>query len=381
MSYKPHTLNVHWIADDAGLRRACRQLESAGEIALDTEFIRTDTFYPRTALIQLADREHGYLVDPLAIDDFDPLRRLFANRSVTKVIHACSEDLEVFSRFLDCIPEPLIDTQLAAAFLNIGPGLGYANLVREVLNIELEKGVTRSDWLQRPLTDEQQHYAVQDVEFLLPVYHELKVKLTTLQRWPWLQEDCNALVVAAQQPPAPEHYYRRIKSVQKLKAPELARLQALSHWREQQARQADKPRNRIVPEKGLVEIARRNPGNLTQLTAVPELPPSVVRRHGDVLLKQVVQANEQFQQQPVDAMPPPLNPAQRQLLKQLKTRVADIADKIQMPPEILARKNDYETMIRATSNGEPQLPERWQGWRQSVVGEPLMNGLKQIDEK
>jgi ribonuclease D len=161
-----------WVASDDGLRTCCEQLSTASRIAVDTEFMRSSTFYPKAALIQLfadeVDPQHCYLVDPLAIGDFEPLVKLLTDPSVVKVFHACSEDLEVFSSFLGCVPEPLVDTQIAAGLLGYGPACSYASLVETLLGISLEKGETRSDWLQRPLQSKQLQYAVQDSFFCCP---------------------------------------------------------------------------------------------------------------------------------------------------------------------------------------------------------------------
>ncbi len=152
-------IDIHWIRDDDSLALHCAQWQSLPFVALDTEFMRVDTFYPIAALLQIGDGKSAWLIDPLLINDWRPLSALLENPAVIKVVHACSEDLEVLLRLTGSLPVPLFDTQLAAAYLNLGFSMGYSRLVQEVLNIDLPKGETRSDWLQRPLSETQISYA------------------------------------------------------------------------------------------------------------------------------------------------------------------------------------------------------------------------------
>ena len=140
-------IDIHWIRDDASLAQHCLEWQSLPFVALDTEFMRVDTFYPIAALLQIGDGARAYLIDPLLINDWRPMCALLENPAVIKVVHACSEDLEVLLRLTGSLPAPLFDTQLAAAYLNLGFSMGYSRLVQEVLGIDLPKGETRSDWL------------------------------------------------------------------------------------------------------------------------------------------------------------------------------------------------------------------------------------------
>lgn len=163
-----------WIEQDTELAELCQRWRQQAAIAVDTEFMRTSTFYPIAGLIQIGDGKGCYLIDPLAIQDFTPLRDLLLDESVTKVLHSCSEDLVVFQRLLGIVPAPLFDTQIAAAFAGYGFSLGYAGLVKAVLNTEIPKEETRSDWLQRPLSVAQLKYAALDVAHMLIVYGDRK---------------------------------------------------------------------------------------------------------------------------------------------------------------------------------------------------------------
>ncbi|HEY0892485.1 MAG TPA: ribonuclease D, partial [Cellvibrio sp.] len=159
-----------WIDQDDQLTELCAVWRKQAAIAVDTEFMRSDTFYPIAGLLQIGDGKGCYLIDPLAIKNLAPLRELMLDTAVTKVLHSCSEDLEVFQRWLGVVPAPLFDTQIAAAFAGLGFSLGYSGLVKNLLTIEIPKDETRSDWLQRPLSVAQLNYAALDVAHMLVVY-------------------------------------------------------------------------------------------------------------------------------------------------------------------------------------------------------------------
>jgi len=329
--------------------------------------------------IQLDDDNDSFMIQRLTIEDFSLVIDLLTNPAVTKVLHSCSEDLEVFSTFLNCIPTPLIDTQIAAGLLNIGVAVGYANLIKTVSGVELAKDETRSNWLQRPLTPQQIQYAAQDVEFLLPVFYQLRDQLVKADRWPWLLEECDNLIATAKQPADLDEYYKRIKSAAKLTPQQLAILKPLSHWREVQARAQNKPRNHVIHEKALVEVARRQPSTANQLKQIDGLSPPKIRQYGDMLLQAVADVGKIDKTDLPEALPGPLTIAQRDLLKALKETANDIADRLELPAEVLAKKTDYEHIIRALRSPQDDgLSERMQGWRKTVIGEPLLAVARQF---
>ena len=157
---------IEWIDSNSGLQQMCQQLSQEPKLAVDTEFIRTDTFYPKIALIQISDGDQCWLIDVLAIDDFAPLKALLENPQQQLIFHACAEDLEVLEYALDIKPSTIFDTQIAAGITNIGYCMGYARLVDSMFEVSLDKQETRSDWLARPLTQRQLDYAAVDVQYL-----------------------------------------------------------------------------------------------------------------------------------------------------------------------------------------------------------------------
>ncbi len=367
-----------WVQDNQQLRAFAESWRKARFLALDTEFVRTTTFYPKAGLIQLADTRHCYLIDPLTITDWQPLADVFTDSSVIKVFHACAEDLEVCRRLVGVLPEPLADSQLAAAMAGFGGSLGFQKLVGEVLGVELAKGETRSNWLFRPLTDEQVHYAVADVYYLQKIYPVLEEKLIELGRLSWLEEDCQRIIHDASNTDPSDCYYRRIKMAWKLRPQEQYVLQQLAVWREEQARLRDVPRNKVVDDHCLWNIARYKPSRKDQLIKAGMKPESI-RQDGAVVLSLTAEALLADKSLWPDALDKPLTPGVGQWLKDIRQRVAEKAEELHIPPEILTRKKPLEALVRTgMGTGHFTLPESMAGWRKQEIGEDLVILLQNL---
>lgn len=362
-----------WIDQDADLADLCARWRQQAAIAIDTEFMRSSTFYPIAGLIQIGDGKGCYLIDPLAINDFAPLCELLLDEAVTKVLHSCSEDLEVFRRLLGIVPSPLFDTQIAAAFAGYGFSIGYAGLVKAVLDTEVPKEETRSDWLQRPLSTAQLKYAALDVAHMLIVYGKLLQDLKSSQRLQWVKDDCAELVIAARAAEDFNEAYQKVGFAWKLRPQELAVLKALSIWRETEARVRDIPRNRLIKEPALWEMARKQPQDMAALQRIPDIPHRTLQHDGETLLQLI----RQTLHLPSEAWParldPPLAQKEGPLLKRLKNHVREQAEQLNLPPEVLVRKKEYEAIVRSgMKGGTYTLPTRLLGWRHGVIGESLL---------
>ena len=366
-----------WIDQDDQLVELCCAWRKQAAIAVDTEFMRSDTFYPIAGLLQIGDGKGCYLIDPLAIKNLAPLRELMLDTAVTKVLHSCSEDLEVFQRWLGIVPAPLFDTQIAAAFAGFGFSLGYSSLVKALLTIEIPKDETRSDWLQRPLSLAQLKYAALDVAHMLVVYGKLLQLLKTSERLEWVKSDCADLVTNARKTEDYSDAYQKVGFAWKLRPQELAILKQLCIWREREARARDVPRNRLVKEPSLWEIARKKIQDIAHLSKVPDMPARTLKNDADTILQIVRDALELDESNWPARLDPPLAQREGPLMKALKTYVRDYAEKAQLPPEVLIRKKDYEHLVRSGMNGgEYQLPPRLLGWRFSLIGEGLLQVVK-----
>lgn len=363
-----------WVDNAQELEQLCLRWQAQGAIALDTEFVRTDTFYPKPGLIQLADGKDIYLIDPVAVPNHPGFTALLTNPAVTKVLHSCSEDLEVFRVSFGCVPTPVFDTQLAAAFCDYGFSVGYANLVKAMLNLELPKDATRSNWLQRPLAEVQKRYASLDVAHLLVVYGKLLQQLRAEERLDWVLEDCRVLVEQATDTFAinPD-YYQKLKLAWKLDRKSLAVLKAVCQWREAVAREQDQPRNRIVKDAVISEIAERKPPHLAKLSTLDGIGGRFIRQYGNALVEVIHQALNAPEEQWPERLPKPLPASTNSLGKALKARLQELSEQLQLPTEVLARKADLNTLVRSVhEQSEPLLSERLsQGWRFERVGRPL----------
>ncbi len=368
-------IDIHWIADNASLAQHCTRWRSLPFVAVDTEFMRVDTFYPIAGLLQVSEGERAYLIDPLLIDDWAPLAQLLQDPAVVKVLHACSEDLEVFQRLTGSLPTPLFDTQLAAGYLNLGFSMGYSRLVQAVLDIELPKGETRSDWLQRPLSVTQVSYAAEDVLHLAEVYERLQRQLSA-DKYAWVLEDGAELVANLGREIAPELAYREAKLAWKLSPQQLAVLRELCAWREREARARNQPRNRVVREHSLWPLARTQPDNLVALARIEDMHPKTVRQDGETLLRLIKQAAATPQEEWPQALPEPLPIEAAALLKKLRAIGQREGERLNIAPELMLRKKTLEALLKTGyPNGPYRLPESLRGWRRELMGQALLDCL------
>ncbi len=370
-------IDIQWIGDNASLAQHCATWRRLPFVAVDTEFMRVDTFYPIAGLLQVSEGERAYLIDPLLISDWTPFAELLQDTAVIKVLHACSEDLEVFLRLTGSLPTPLFDTQLAAGYLNLGFSMGYSRLVQAVLNIELPKGETRSDWLQRPLSATQVSYAAEDVLHLAEVYAQLKAQFSA-EKYAWVLEDGAELVSNLRRETDPQQAYREAKLAWKLSRQQLAVLQALCAWREEQARARNQPRNRIIREHSLWPLARTQPENLVALARIEDMHPKTVRQDGEFILQLILikQAAATPAADWPEALPEPLPLDAATLLKKLRAIGQREGERLNIAPELMLRKKTLEALLKTGyPHGPYQLPESLRGWRRELMGQALLDCL------
>lgn len=368
-------ITYQWIDSDVALVDLCQSLSTQSAIALDTEFVRTRTYYPHIGLLQIADENGVYLIDPLAISNTQPMADVLQNPAIVKVVHACSEDLEVFQYAFGVLPESLFDTQVAAGFAGYGLSIGYANLLREIKHIDIPKQETRSDWLQRPLSDAQLRYAALDVEYLLEIYRGLVEKLQQQQRLLWVESDCQGMIDKLRNTQHENTYYTRVKSAWKLDAEQLTVLAAICRWREGQAKKNDVPRSRILKDVSLFDIALKLPMDMQQLKRIQEIPSRFLEVLGKEFLGVVIETlnDTGYYKEPLDR---PLTSAQNTTLKSLKAEVRQVAEGLDLPPELLVRKKGYEALIRSAPRY--YLPESLSDWRQEIIGDRLLQKVQKL---
>ncbi|MBV1879613.1 MAG: ribonuclease D [Pseudomonadales bacterium] len=345
-------------------------------ISVDTEFARFNTYYPIVGLIQLYDGDHCYLIDPLEVEDLSSLSDLFQDPAVVKVFHACSEDMEVFQHTLGVLPAPVFDAQIAAAVLGVGFSISYQNLVEHYLSLHIDKGETRSDWLQRPLSDKQLDYAAQDVIYLLQVYEKQQQLLQTKNRLSWLDDECRDLAQDIPTQIDPLDYYRKVKNISRLDARQLTLLRSLCAWRERMARELDIPRNRVVEEKSLFIMAQLSLASRQTLQAQANLSPKQLRRYAEVLIEQIESAQDMPNEDLAPVETHSSAPVSSKSIKALRALVEQQAKLFEVAPELLAKRRHLERLLRSGGDtGQYQLPDALKGWREQIVGQVLLQSL------
>lgn len=255
------TKPFQWIDDTQALANICFDISKKTTFSIDTECVRERTYYPVLSLVQIATENDVFLIDLTAISDYNPLCRLLSNKKITKIIHAAGQDHHILYHLGCTMESPTFDTQIAAAFLNMGPQISYKSLIKECLNIDLDKDCARSNWLQRPLSSKQQEYAANDVIHLLKVHQILHDRLVQENKLTWFNEESERILQKTKHTLAQPPDAMSIKvsgSGPLTRVSERSKLQALIVWREYKAQQLDKPRRWLLPDDTLIKLAQRN---------------------------------------------------------------------------------------------------------------------------
>jgi ribonuclease D len=336
-----------FITSNQELADFCQQASQVEAIAVDTEFVRTRTLYPQLGLIQIYDGKQLVLIDPLAIDDFSSLTALLTNPNVVKVLHSCSEDLETFWHAFKVMPSPIFDSQFAASIVGMGPALGYAKLVEIMLEVTVDKGESRTDWLARPLRIEQCDYAAKDVLYLFQLYPELKARVVEQDKLSWVYAEIAHLSVKKQTAIPLDSVYLTIKNNWKLSSKAVLILKKLAAWRTSTARLRDMALNFVVREENLLSIATLQPTSKNELRSIPGVNPHEVRIHGDALLSIVADCQDVSE----DAYPPKvkrLNDIEnyKNTAASVKKLCLEIAEKHAIPPELVGSKKQINQLLK-----------------------------------
>lgn len=370
-------LDIRWIDTPKALDEVCEALSSADTLALDTEFFRESTFFPVPALVQLCAGETAYLVDPQAVAA-TPALKVLLSEGPLKLLHASSEDLEVLGGWAGVGIWPLVDTQVAQSLLSEDPAMGYQRLVEHWTGHVLPKDETRSDWLERPLSDSQCRYAALDVIYLLEVWQAQRAALEMRGRLGWLEADCAAIVAqAGRSLDADSQWYLRHRQLWRLERPQVEAYRRLTTWREGEARARNLPRGWLVSDKLLYAVAERMPKDRHGLAQVEGLKPGVIKREGDTLLALVREARHCDEAELAEALPSPLTGPFKKRFKALKQVVTGQAERLGIAPEVLMRRRDIESLVAANLLGRPlELPN---GWRGQCLADDLAAALKQVN--
>jgi ribonuclease D len=364
----------HIVTTTAALAEWVGRLQSTPAVGLDTEFLRERTYRAELCLIQLATADDATCIDPLAETSLTPLIPVLAGQvspsgeTPVKVMHASRQDVEVLFPLAGLV-RPVFDTQIAAALTGLPAQIGYGELVRRTLGIELAKSHTRTDWSRRPLSPEQVEYALDDVRYLLPLKSSLEEQLDKLNRLPWLAEELASLADAQHFTVDPDEAWQRLKGLRGLDPGRTRLTRALAAWRERRAIERNRPRGWILDDVALREVVMRVPRTVEQLGRVPEITPGVVKNCAEEILRMVAEAEIPSPPPPVMSRPRP-SPEQTALVRKLAALNQTIAQELGLSPEVLATRRDLEQLAEGS-----RKVSILQGWRRAVIGEPLLAAL------
>jgi len=366
-------MRIDYISTPEQLEPLCHSIRQQPWLALDTEFLREKTYYPQFCLLQIATPEWVACVDPIALPQLDPLFETLYQPAIIKVFHSCRQDLEIFYHLYGKLPAPIFDTQVAAPLLGFQDNPGYGMLVSSLLNINLSKAHTRADWSKRPLAPAELKYAADDVIYLCKIYQIMLAKLAELGRSDWLDDDFKALSEPAHYRTDPENAWLKIKGKNKLTGKQLAIMQALATWRESTAQAENRPKNWLLRDELLLDLAKLQPETVTELAAVRSVNERTAHRYGKEICR-LIDESKKHPPIPLHEQGKPLKKSQQQeaILDILSALVRIRAEENSLNPSILASRKDLEQLLFKEDDEDCPLLH---GWRYSMAGKELVGLL------
>lgn len=361
-----------YVSDAKALKELVEKIRGAEFITIDTEFMREKTYYARLCLIQVATDDVAAIIDPLTIEDLNPLFEILRDRNTVKVLHSGSQDLEIFHDLMGEVPAPVFDTQIAATLVGFAQQVGYGALVKEITGEVLDKSDTYTDWAKRPLSETQVEYALNDVRYLVPIYRVLKERLEREGRMSWLDADFARLEDPSTYESVPDDQWRRIKRLSSLNRRHLGVLMAVTAWREREAQRRDIPRRWVLGDESLVEVARRAPRNVKQLQEIRGVGDKLGKGSHTSLIAAVTRGLELSE----DELPR-LAP-KRERVRDVEGLVDIMAALVRLRAKehkvavpLLASRDELERLAGGELEGNPLL----EGWRKKHIGDELLELL------
>lgn len=354
------------------LQSLCTHLATRPHFTIDTEFLREKTYYAQLCLIQVATEDVAACIDPLALEDLSPLTDVLANTDITKIFHSSSQDLELLYQVTGTMPSPVFDTQVAASLLGQGEQVGYAKLVEQITGVQLPKDHTRTDWSRRPLDEGQIDYALNDVTYLLQVWANQHHTLVEKDRLAWLQHDFDALTDPARYEIDPNDAWKKVKGAKRLRGKALPVVKTLAAWREQQAKDRNKPKRWILDDNLILDLARFQPKAHEAMHKIRGIDAGRIKRDGDTLIRII----EEGAKLPRDEWPSfktdyeTLSPNQEAMVEFLLALLRLKAHEAEMSVGALSSRKEMEALVR----GKRDLPVL-KGWKLAIAGETLQHAL------
>lgn len=367
----------NYIATDQQLKNLLQQLDSSEWLTLDTEFIRENTYFPKLCLIQIATENVLACIDPLSIQDLQPLFSWLAEPKRIKVLHSAWQDLELlYHASGGLLPTPIFDTQVAAAIVGMGDQIGYGRLVETCVGVDLEKSQARTDWAQRPLTPEQLEYAIDDVRYLRDVYLFLQHEIRQLGREQWLTKALQRLMDSQTYAIDVQACWQRVRNLQILKPAQLAVLRELAKWREQAAVQQNIPRRWLVNDELLLELARKQPQSLEAIKVLRGMTEELANQYA-VNWLQCIQAGRAVEKANWPQLPKrrKLDAELQLVVDLLMLALQKIAQQHELAPQLIATRPQIEKML---VENRSQLAEDWRGALVNDTFQGILQGQIQV---
>ena len=379
-------MHYQLIEDQQTLNQVCQQFSKAEYLAIDTEFVRTRTLYAKLGLLQVCDGTQLVLIDPLVIDDLSPFWQLLTDGSIIKVLHACSEDLEVFLTAGNCKPVNLIDSQIMMSFLGHGLSMGYAAMVKHFTGIELDKSESRTDWTKRPLTDKQLAYASADVDHLFSIFPKLSAELSQSGFQQFAEQETQNMIEKKFTAIDENELYLNIKMNWRLNSKQLNTLKYLASWRYLQAKKRDLPIGFVAKDNTLMALAQSNPASTSAMLSLEGAEALDVRHKGKAMLSVLAQANKTPESEyPAKVSRLDEYPGYKQTFKKVKAFLVELSEKNGLAIENVASKKQINQFLtwQYKLNGPGSNIDNVDllaNWRAPLFGQPLIefaqNGYK-----
>ncbi len=358
-----------YVSDTEALQSLVDMIRPAGFVTIDTEFMRERTYWPKLCLIQVGTDDVHAIIDPLAFDDLSPLWDLLSDPAVLKVMHAGSQDMEIFYQVMDTVPAPTFDTQIAATLAGFPQQVGYGAIVQEIAGVTLDKSDTFTDWAKRPLSSTQIEYALNDVRYLPQVYRKLRDDLARQGRQGWLEPDFARLTSPETYEVVPENQYKRVKRYKSLNRRQMGVLQKVAAWREFEAQRRDIPRKWVLGDESLIEVARRSPDTSEKLRVIrgvtDKLQKSAYGRLIEAVQTGLAMSDDELpfverKHRPVGDIDGAVD------LMSALVRLRAHQQGIAVP--LLASRSNMERLARGDREDNPLM----EGWRKSLIGDELL---------
>lgn len=356
--------DVKFIDDFDGLQAFCKRVEAHAWIAIDTEFLREKTYYSQLCLIQVATLDDIACIDPLTLNELEPLTELFTSPDLLKVLHSGGQDMETLSQTLGSMPTPIFDTQIGAALLDEGEQISYAALVKSMLDIELPKSQTRTNWARRPLSESQLSYAADDVRYLRDVYLKEVAALNALERLDWALDESAKLEQIGSTDTLGAGLLKKVKGQHMMSVMARAVIREIALWRENLAQEKNLPRKWVLPDQLLLDIGSHPVTEKKDLIEIPSITDKQIARYGDQLVgcvKSVYQHDESHWQSLLQRTQ--VNPAQQVEIKRLQKVVEIAANTHGIAQSLIASRKELERLV--LDGAEIPLLS---GWRAELVG-------------